>query len=143
MKTPIKTVALNLSLSLFALVLLMPASSQAGEFQKKHPRRAEVLKRDKNEVDKNNQDAVDGKITDKQAQRLDRKDAKIKKEEQADAAKNGGHITKAEQRKLNREENQVNRDRRRDERRDARKGAAPGAGAPAAPTQPVAPPTSN
>ena len=136
--------------------LAMPAAHAEGQFKKKHPRRAEVLGRDKKEKNRannqekiNNTAAADGKLTQGQANKLDRQDQKIKREdnaikrqEQADAAANGGHITKGEQRQLNREENKVNRqengvarERSNMEKKDAASGSAPVA--------PVAPATSN
>ncbi len=66
-----------------------------------------MVGRAKNEENKNNTAAANGAITDKQAARLDKQDEKIKKEEQADAAANGGHITKGEQRDMNRQENKL------------------------------------
>lgn len=100
---------------------------------KRHPRRKQVEARANREEGKNNQAAVDGKITDQQAQKLDRQDQRIKREERADAAANGGHITKSEQRDLNRQENGVNRERNRMEKRDAAQKA--GSAQPAAPAQ--------
>ena len=102
-------------------------SSFAAEtnFQKKHPRRAQVNKRANKEEDKNNAAAKDGKITQAQADKLNKEDQAIKNQQKADAAANGGHITKAEQKDLNREENKVNRERRGMERRDAKKGTTP------------------
>jgi len=44
-----------------------------------------------------------------EAPKLDGEEAKIKAQEQADAKANGGHITKGEQRQLNREENAESR----------------------------------
>jgi hypothetical protein len=110
--------------------------------KKKHPRRAEVVGRVNNEKDKNNAAAVNGKLSNGQAKKLDRQDNRIKKEEQADAKANGGHITKGEQKDLNRQENGVNRERNNMEKRDAAKsgGTAPVSGQPA---QPVAPATTN
>jgi hypothetical protein len=110
--------------------------------RKKHPRRAEVVGRVNNEKNKNNAAAVNGKLTDRQAKKLDRQDNRIDKEEQADAKANGGHITKGEQKSLNRQENGVNRERNNMEKRDATKstGSAPVSGQPA---QPVAPATTN
>lgn len=86
---------------------------------KEHPRRKEVVDRAQREKDKNNAAAVNGKITDAQARKLDRKDNNIEKQEQADAAKNGGHITKQEQKQLNHEENKVNQERNQMEQKDA------------------------
>ena len=109
------------------------ADNSNTKFQKKHPRRAQVLNRANNEESKNNAASANGQITQKQDKKLNREDQAIKRQEQADAAANGGHITKSEQRDLNREENGVNRQRARDEKRDAKNGTAP-AGAPAAGT---------
>jgi hypothetical protein len=101
-------------------------------FQKNHPRRAQVNRRANREEGKNNAAAKNGKITQKQANKLNREDNAIKREQRADAAANGGHITKAEQKDLNRQENRVNKRRQGMEHRDA---ANPGS-APAAPANP-------
>ena len=127
----------RLSLMIVTLVLCLSTSAANAEnakrkkFDKKHPRRAEVLGRANNEEAKNNAAAVNGKITDKQAQKLDREDQHIKGQEERQAARNGGHITKAEQARDNREENAVNAQRAGMEKRDAAAGGAPAA--PAAP----------
>ena len=104
------------------LALSLSASSvfaAKGNFEKRHPRRAQVIKREKNEMKKNEAAEETGKITERQEKSLNRKDQLIRREEQADAAAHGGQITKGEQRDLNRQENSVNRERRRMERRDA------------------------
>ena len=130
--------ALKLQLAVCLVVFGLAASSTfaaQGTFQQRHPRRAEVLKREKQELNKNEAAESSGKITEKQEARLNRQDQLIKKEEQADAAANGGHITKGEQRDLNRQENKVNRERRRMEKRDAAmKGKVESKEAPVAPS---------
>ena len=93
----------------------------SGNFDSQHPRRAEVLNRDANEINKNKAAAANGEITGRQERQLNREDASIRRQEQADARRNGGTITKGEQAKLNREENKVNRQRARDEARDAKR----------------------
>ena len=93
----------------------------SGAFDAQHPRRAEVLNRDANEINKTKAAAADGQLTGRQERQLNREDASIRRQEQADARRNGGTITKAEQAKLNREENHVNQQRARDESRDARR----------------------
>jgi len=111
-----------------AIVILVSLNSLAEDPHingKKHPRRKEVVDRAQNEKAKNNDAAVNGKITNSQAKQLDRQDNRIEKQEQSQAAANGGHITKAEQRQDNREENRVNQERRADEKKDA---AAPTSG---------------
>lgn len=103
------------------LVFAFVSSSfaMAGQFAKKHPRRAEVVNRADKQIDKNNQAAVNGKLTDKQAQRLDHQDRRIKREEQRQAHQNGGHITKDQQARDNRQENHINQERNNMEKRDA------------------------
>jgi len=120
----------------FALVTMIFAGSTAfadkKEFDKNHPRRAQVVNRANKQENKNNAAAVNGKITDKQAQKLDHQDQKIKKEEQSQAAANGGHITKQEQAQDNRQENKVTNERNNMEKRDAAAGGAtPATPAPA------------
>ena len=111
------------------VVGIVGTSAFAGEnFKKKHPRRAQVVNRANNEEKANDSAAASGKITEKQARKLDRQDQRIKRQEQRDAAAHGGHITKAEQNKLNREENRVNAERTNMEKRDAAKTTAPTGG---------------
>jgi len=90
-------------------------------FDAKHPRRAEVLNRDANQINKNKAAAGNGQITGRQEHKLNREDAAIRRQEQKDARANGGKITKAEKAKLNREENRVNRQRAHDEVLDAKR----------------------
>ncbi len=52
-----------------------------------------------------NQDVKSGKLTQQQAQQLRAEDRKIRREERAMARKQGGHITKAQQKSLNQQEN--------------------------------------
>ncbi len=117
-----------------ALGLVTAASSIAlaakGDWKKNHPRRAEVVGRAKHEEKKNNDAAEDGKITSGQAARLNKQDERIKRQEQRQARRNGGHITKGEQAKDNREENRVNQERNNMEKRDASKTTAPAATSP-------------
>ena len=100
------------------LGMFVTAPANAQTFAQKHPRRAEVLRRDNRQTGKNNAALRSGKISRGQDRKLNREDRSIKRQEQRDARRNGGHITKGEQRKLNREENKVNRQRRADVRAD-------------------------
>jgi hypothetical protein len=61
-----------------------------------------------------NQERREGELTRGQAHQLHREDGRIRQEERDMAAQNGGHITRAEQRVLNRQENGVNRQLNRD-----------------------------
>ncbi len=115
-----------------SLMVVFAGLSAMGEDLQGHPRRKQVVRREEREKAKNNAAAVQGKITDQQAQKLDRQDNAIRREEKRDAAEHGGHITKAEQNKMNRQENRVNAERNAMEKKDA-------AAAPAAPATPAAP----
>ncbi len=86
-------------------------ASIAGNFAERHPRRAEVLRRDGAINRRINRDA--GRLDGRRGQ-LTREDAGIRRQEQKDALANGGHITKGEQNQLNREENGLNRQINRD-----------------------------
>lgn len=92
---------------------------------KRHPRRKEVVQRAQNQKAKNNAAAVNGKITDAQAKKLDRQDNRIERQEQREAKANGGFITKDQQAQLNKEENHVNQERANMEKKDAATGTAP------------------
>jgi hypothetical protein len=140
---------LYVTLSVLALSLAAgTAHADNNNWKKNHPRRAEVLKRDRNLHRRTENAEKSGKITEGQAEKLEKEENAIRAQEKADAAANGGHITKAEQRDLNREENKVDRELRRDERRDRRKQQAGPTGGqvpppPAANGAPATPPASN
>ena len=77
------------------------------QWQKDHPRRAEVNHRLANQRIHN--EVKEGEITKGQAKALHKEDRQIRQEERDMAAQNGGHITKQEQRTLNQQENKVSR----------------------------------
>lgn len=93
---------------------IQSAYAQNSSFDKEHPRRAEVIKREKHEKATTNNDVKNGALTKSQGHQLNKEDNAIRHEERADAAADGGHITKSEQRQLNRQENAVNAQRRAD-----------------------------
>ena len=74
-----------------------------------HPRRAEVNGRLANQNRRIDNGVADHQLTNSQARQLHREDHAIRSEERADAAAHGGHITKGEQRQINRQENRVSR----------------------------------
>ena len=78
-----------------------------GQFDKTHPRRAEVNQRLNNQDRRIHNEAKEGEMSKGKAARLHRKDRHIRNEERAMASQSGGHITKQEQKKLNRQENAV------------------------------------
>ncbi len=103
----------NIALSALALSVLFVgnAPSYAGQFAKNHPRRAEVLGRDRNLNRRANADK--GHLGGHYNQ-IKREDSSIRNQEQRDARINGGYITKGQQHQLNKEENKVNRQIERD-----------------------------
>jgi hypothetical protein len=80
-----------------------------GQFDKDHPRRAEVNKRLKNQHTRINKEVKEGEMTKGKAAKLHKEDRQIRKEEKAMASQNGGHITKQEQKTLNQQENAVSK----------------------------------
>ena len=130
-----------LVITLIALVSFASVSAGADNAQRKknwnqnHPRRHEVNKRLNNQQKRTDQGLANGSLNQQQANKIQNQDSRIRSQEQRDAARNGGHITQAEQRQLNREENGVSREINHDERINKAARSAPAApAAPAAPT---------
>ena len=101
---------LTLALALTAAavpVLAHAAVDQDSAFARTHPRREQVNERLANQNRRIKAQVAAGDLTGKQAARLRRDDSKIRREERLMASQNGGHISKAEQGVLNRQENAV------------------------------------
>jgi hypothetical protein len=92
------------TLSLGALAGNAMADTQ---WQKDHPRREQVNNRLANQNKRIRQERKEGEITRAQAAKLHAEDRAIRREERTMASTNHGHITKAEQKALNQQENQV------------------------------------
>ncbi len=96
-----------------ALALLIAgsagAASGATDWQKQHPRRAQVNGRLATQNRRIHHDVQNGTLSSGQAAALHREDRQVRQEERAMASQNGGHITKAEQRVLNQQENAISR----------------------------------
>jgi hypothetical protein len=90
---------------------LLAATSQlaAAGWAQNHPRRAEVNARLTVQNWRINQALKQGKITPAEAHTLHAEDRFIRKEERFEAAQHGGHITRAEQKSLNQQENGVSK----------------------------------
>jgi hypothetical protein len=112
--------AIALSAIILSLAAAAPASADNGNWKKNHPRRAEVNRRDQRLHNRTERAEKNGKLTNKQGEKLEGEEAAIRGQEKADAAAHGGHITKGEQRELNKEENGVRREMNRDERQNRR-----------------------
>lgn len=82
-------------------------SQASTRWQAHHPRRAEVNARLANQNRRIGEERREGAITGAQARDLHAEDRGIRAQERFDASKDGSHITKPEQRQLNREENGV------------------------------------
>ena len=74
-----------------------------------HPRENEVNQRLDNQQSRIQQGVANGTMTGKQAARDEAHDANIAQREAVDESKHNGHITKAEQRRLNKSENRNSR----------------------------------
>jgi len=74
-----------------------------------HPRVTEVQKRQANQQDRIGKGIEKGSLTPQEAQHLEKREANIEKTKEADMAAHNGHLTKAEQRQLNRRENKTSR----------------------------------
>ena len=79
------------------------------KWEKHHPRREQVNNRLENQNDRIAREVKEGDLTKAQARKLHREDRQIRGEERAMASQNGGHITKSEQTVLNQQENAVSK----------------------------------
>lgn len=105
------------SVALAALVLSAAPIAQAqGVADPGHPRVNEVDQRLQNQQQRIDNGVSDGQLSATQATRDEARDAKVSQELSKDEAKHNGHITKAEQNKMNR---QLNRNSRKIHRQRA------------------------
>ena len=98
---------------LMAFVALMGFSSgsfaQSNHFAATHPRRDQVNDRLKNQNKRIHNEVKEGEMSKAKAADLHARDKSIRATEKVDASKHDGHITKAEQAKLNQKENKVSK----------------------------------
>jgi hypothetical protein len=106
----------NRILSLIVAATLVAVSSTAAmaadkdtAWEKAHPRREEVNDRLAHQNKRIHQEVKEGDLTKQQAAKLHTEDKQIRQEEHDMASQNGGHITKAEQKVLNQQENAVSK----------------------------------
>jgi hypothetical protein len=101
--------------TLSAITLIILASATASSFaaettwQKNHPRREQVNNRLAHQNARIHKEVKEGDITKGQAAALHREDRSIRREERSMAKLDNGHITKADQRALNQQENVVSK----------------------------------
>ena len=108
MSKSIRTVLTAVTATVSLACLAAPAMADTA-WQANHPRREEVNSRLANQNARIHQEVRSGEISHNQAARLHRTDRRIRTQERRMAARHGGHLTKHEQHRLNREENHVSR----------------------------------
>jgi hypothetical protein len=97
-------------LALMGVVLTGTAVTGASadtRWQMNHPRREEVNQRLDNQNRRIHEERREGELNARQAHRLHMADHRIRMQERHFARYHGGHITRGEQHRLNREENRV------------------------------------
>jgi hypothetical protein len=92
-----------------AFSLFAPLAHADGTWAQNHPRRAQVNGRLENQNARIRDGEKKGTISPDQARQLHTEHQEIRREERADAALHGGHLTKQEQNGLNRQENAESR----------------------------------
>jgi hypothetical protein len=99
--------------SLLALAIMMVGSVAGAvaetQWERNHPRRDQLNDRLQNQSRRINQQYREGEITRGQANQLHQEDRATRQEERTMSGVNGGHITPAEQKALNQQENAVSR----------------------------------
>ena len=85
-----------------------------------HPRVNEVNRREANQQKRIGNGIANGKLTSKQATHLEKRETAVQNREQADMAKHNGHLTKAEQAGINRQQNRISRSIRHDKASNAK-----------------------
>lgn len=79
-----------------------------------HPRVNEVNKREANQQKRIGNGVANGTLTSKQATNLEKRETAVENREKADMAAHNGHLTKAEQRGINRQQNRISHSIKRD-----------------------------
>jgi hypothetical protein len=79
-----------------------------------HPRVNEVNQREQDQQDRIANGVKTGSMTPGQAAHVERQEQHIENQEKADMSKHNGHLTKGEQRRLNKEQNKTSREIYRD-----------------------------
>jgi len=74
-----------------------------------HPRVNEINQRQENQQQRIGNGVKNGTLTPQETSNLEKREASVQKREQTDMAKNNGHLTKGEQRRINRQQNRISR----------------------------------
>lgn len=119
-----KTINLLLVLAVGGLLFAGSAAAQTttsntsgagpGVVDPGHPRVNQVNRREGRQQKRIGNGIKNGTLTSKQATNLEKRETAVQNREQADMAKHNGHLTKAEQAGINRQQNRISRSIRRD-----------------------------
>ncbi len=103
--------SVRLATVVFAGTLVAMAGSALAEtsWERNHPRRDQVNDRLQHQDRRINREYREGEISRGQARALHREDRQVRREERTMASLDGGHITRADQRTLNQQENAISR----------------------------------
>jgi hypothetical protein len=101
-------------LSLGAAAQSNTSGAGPGQVDPGHPRVNEVNTREQNQQDRIANGVKNGTMTPGQAAHVEHQEQHIENQEKRDMAAHNGHLTKAEQDKLNREQNHTSREIHRD-----------------------------
>ena len=74
-----------------------------------HPRVNQVNRREAKQQQRIGNGVKSGKLNSKQAAHLEKREASVQNREQKDMAKHNGHLTKAEQKGINRQQNRISK----------------------------------
>jgi hypothetical protein len=74
-----------------------------------HPRVNQVNRREANQQKRIGNGVANGRLTSQQATHLEKRETAVQNREKRDMANNNGHLTKAEQRGINRQQNRISR----------------------------------
>ena len=74
-----------------------------------HPRVNQVNNREENQQQRIAKGVQNGKLNSKQTANLEKRETSVQNREQKDMAKNNGHLTKAEQKGINRQQNRISK----------------------------------
>ena len=74
-----------------------------------HPRVNQVNRREQNQQKRIGNGIKNGKLNSHQATNLEKRETSVQKREQKDLAQHNGHLTKAEQKGINRQQNRISK----------------------------------
>ena len=106
-----------LALAVGGLMLAGSASAQTsttsgagpGVVDPGHPRVNEVNQREENQQKRIGNGVSSGKLTSQQTTNLEKRETSVQNREQKDMAAHNGHLTKAEQKGINRQQNRISK----------------------------------